>query len=434
MRTMLFFALALIQLGQLVFLAGLLPFMEERGLNSHAELQWMDGERAELYEWVTRNLLAVSTVVTSMPLSAELRLNSPVRIVVHPQFEAKHLRDRVQELYEFYMCTPPERLVASMRKYNATYIVLEYKRCDFSPFLLDNHPEFNCQKGERPWHDLFCPAAHVSPHFDLLFANAGFAVFKLQDASAAGRRAAASIDQAGAWGAMLQRCLAESPGACPSRIAELGVVFDSKLGQRQVARLLLDWADAHGKDDAMVQFIIGNHLDYNLQQESKAAARYRRAYELAPNSGIIGREYLMWLDVVAKDNRSTEAMLRPRRHSRGDRKSLLEVGSVAFACEAAVSAKDLFRDWEWAEDLWNFAVRESIGHRCVKTNWPLFNNMENMEDTLGAWGIFANIFWHRRRRSELAAFSQIGVRFEPPRPTWNFTLAAAFGARGHRRG
>mmetsp|Transcript_153674 Transcript_153674/g.492626 ORF Transcript_153674/g.492626 Transcript_153674/m.492626 type:complete len:992 (-) Transcript_153674:69-3044(-) len=426
-RSGLFIALALLQCGQLAFLARCLPFLG-RGTGTHQEMFWSDGERAELYAWVTRRLPPDTTVVTSMPLSAELRLNTPVRLVIHPQFEAKHLRARVQELYEFYMCTPPERLASSMRKYRASYIVLEYKRCDFSPFILDERKEFNCAKGERPWKELFCPAAHVSPHFKLLFANAGYAVFELQDrVSTAGR--AKAIEDIGSWKDMLDRCMSEDPDLCLSRVAELAVMFGSKIGQPQISQAMLQWAEERGTYDAMVQYIVGYHYDYNLKRDGDAAKRYKKAHQLAPNSGIITREYLMWLDLVAKDNRSIEALMRPRRFSKGTRKSFLDVGSVAVACEASVSARDLFRDQDWAEDLWNFAVEESIGHRCVKTNWPIFNKGAAFDDSIGQWGIFANIFLHRRMRSELSSMASIGVRFEHPRPAWDFGLAASFAAR-----
>ena len=36
-------------------------------------------------------------VLAAMPLSAELRRATKLRLAIHPQFEAQHLRERVQE-------------------------------------------------------------------------------------------------------------------------------------------------------------------------------------------------------------------------------------------------------------------------------------------------------------------------------------------------
>jgi len=411
------------------FIWGKLPFVGDRGLQTHSDMVWPDGERSELYTWITKSLPPHATVVTSMPLSAELRLNTPVRLTIHPQFEAKHLRDRVQELYEFYMCTPPERVASSMAKYNASYIVLEYKRCDFSPFLLDKHPEFNCGKGDHSWSELFCPAAHVSPHFDLLFANAGYAVFKRREKPRS-NFVSADLQDLKTWEKMLNRCLKDDPDECPGRIAELAVVFGSKLRQPRVSETLFDWADLHGEHDAVVQFIIGHHWDYNLNNPATAGRYYEKAQAANPNSPLIFREYLMFLELVKKDNNKVRQLLSSRRSSSASLPSVLDLKSVTLACEAAVTAKDLLSDYQWSSQLWDFSKREAPGHRCVKTNWPLFNNHEAMEVTLGQWGLFRNIFWEHSLQAELASMAQIGVRFEKYQPSLhNFSLQASFSAR-----
>ncbi|CAJ1383782.1 unnamed protein product, partial [Effrenium voratum] len=168
------------QLGRLAFLCSKLPFIENRHASIHADKAWPDGDRGEFFNWMTRHVPKEEIVLAAMTLSAELRLATPLKLAIHPQFEAQHLRDRVQELYQFYQCTPPASFAKTMKKYRSRYLVLEFKRCSFGPFLLDKYPEVNCKEGDRPWQDLFCPRALASPLFELQWANAEFAVLRLR--------------------------------------------------------------------------------------------------------------------------------------------------------------------------------------------------------------------------------------------------------------
>lgn len=421
---------AAVQLGQLAFLARLMPFRDGKALAEHTDVSWSDGDRLELYHWLAKRLPAGTTVITSMPLSAELRLNTWLRSVIHPQFEDRGLRDRVQELYEYYMCVPPQRMGEIMRKYDSRHIILEYKRCDFSPFLLDHHPEFNCQKEDSKWKDLFCPVAHVSPHFEMLFANAGYVVLRLRDeeeiARVVKKRNGQSVEihEIKVWSAMLNQCLEEEGDACIGRTAELASMFYSKLKQRQVAEMLLGWVRRHADSHGEAQFIIGHHLDYNADKSAQAGQHYRKAYELAPDNPYIAREYLMWVDLVANDNRTLEAFLRPRRFTRGGNRSLLDLQDVTLSCEAAVAVRNIMRDVDWAEELWEFAVGHGIGSKCVKNNWQIMAKGKTLEASLGNLGILLNIFWHRRMRSEISSVAGSGVRHQLPRPAWRFGLGS----------
>lgn len=80
-----------------------------------------------------RHIPEQEIVLAAMPLSAELRRATKLRLAIHPQFEAQHLRDRVQELYQFYQCTEPGSFVETMKKYQSKYLVLEFKRCRSLP-------------------------------------------------------------------------------------------------------------------------------------------------------------------------------------------------------------------------------------------------------------------------------------------------------------
>lgn len=417
-----------VQLGQIAYVAQHMPMSLPHLEAAHRDMHWADGNDGELYDWMVRHLPAGATVVASMPLSAQLRLHTPLRVVIHPQFEKQSLRDRVQEIYIFYQCTSPGEFASVMRKYRATFFVIEYKRCDFSPFILDARPELNCRKGERPWADLFCPRLHGSKHFKMLYVNAAYGVFRLRNSTASGA-AKTSITKASAWKPVFDSCLEaerQHGAACVPRIAELGHIFHDKLKQPQIARVALSWAEEHGAKDGVVQHVLGQHFDYDLENPKEALAYYRRAYELLPRNPVISREYLMILDVERKDHKALAHMMRPRRWAKGGLPSFAEAEDAALACDASVPALDLFRDLNWAEELWGVATRQGIGSDCVKNNWPLKHNGKSMDQVLGKWGFFLNIFWHHRIRSHLASFSRASARWQPPRRTWSLSLAATF--------
>eukprot|EP00927_Polykrikos_kofoidii_P006364 TRINITY_DN12582_c0_g2_i1.p1 TRINITY_DN12582_c0_g2~~TRINITY_DN12582_c0_g2_i1.p1 ORF type:complete len:1076 (+),score=144.74 TRINITY_DN12582_c0_g2_i1:77-3304(+) len=421
-------ALALSQVGQIGFLASRMPFLEGTWETFHREMHWAYGDTGELFDWMNQRLPSNATIVTSMVLSAEIRLSTPFRVVIHPQFEAQSLRDRVQHVYELYQCTSPEHYAKTMRSYGASYLVLEYRRCSFSPFLLDTHPGLNCKEGERPWKDLFCARAHGSSVFDMLFANSGFVVFQVRGKSERKGHTSSPITELSAWKPMLNRCRREEPDVCGGRIAELATMFHEKLGQHGIGRVLLDWVTQHFPDDGIARYVVGRHFDYNLQSQDEAAIHYRRAYELMPNHPIIVREYLMWLDVLRHDNRSVEALLRPRRFGVGTsgRKSLLDLADDNLACEAAPPARDLFHDHDWARELWELAKSKGIASNCVKNNWALFERVPDIRQDIGDWGIFVNVFWRGGPKSYLTGTSSTGIRFQAPRKPWRIGVEESF--------
>jgi len=369
--------------------------------------------------------------MASMPLGAELRLHTPLRGVIHPQFEDRGLRDRVQDIYKFYQCTPVDVFLETMRKFGAAYVVIEYKRCDFSPFKLDDRPDLNCAKEDgRPWSELFCPRAHLSPLLELLFANAGFAVLRLKDevAPRETRSKPRKLEDLAVWKPMLDRCLREDPEACPGRVAELASMFHSKLKQRAVASTLFKWVQKEAPKDGLAWYVMARHQDYHLGNQDMAGASYIKAHELVPNNPVVAMEAIVWLDVVSKDNRTLERLFRPRRFSRDSRLSLVDIGHAGLACEASVTALQLFRDLNWAEELWNLALREGLGSECVKTNWPIHNERKEMHVKVGPWEIFLNVFWRRRMRSHLNSASSTGARWTGRSRPWQIGLAVGSNA------
>eukprot|EP00913_Durusdinium_trenchii_P019791 g18604.t1 len=148
---------------------------------------------------------------------------------------------------------------------------------------------------------------------------------------------------------MLQRCQEEERRECSARVADLALAF-RKMGQSQVSKMLLRWAETHGDEDGAFQYIMGHHLDYDLQQSEKAGAYYRKAVELEPNNPL----------------------------------ALTDLGDAALACEASVTAKELFRDPDWSQELWEYALENGKCNQCVDNNWALYSpNEKSMRQDMG---------------------------------------------------
>lgn len=403
------------QLGYAAFLGFKMPFIENRHSSLHADKGWPDGDRGEFFDWALHHLPDNEIILAAMPLSAELRRASStegkaMRFAIHPQFEAHHLRERVQELYQFYQCTPPASFAKTMEKFQSRYLILEFKRCSFGPFLLDKYPEVNCKEKEVPWQELFCPRALASPLFELQWANAEFAVLRLRDSKEVARNAKdGHVADLKTWEPMLQRCQKEEPLECAARAADLALAF-RKMGQMQVSQSLLRWAEAHGDEDGAFQYIMGHHLDYDLQQSQRAGPYYKRAVELESNNPVFVKEYLMWLELIAKDKRSLVQLLSPRRAGSGAKRALSSLEDASLACEASVTAKELFQDLDWSRELWEYALENGPCNQCVDNNWPIHTSAQSMREDVGDWQLFLNIFWHRSMRSSLLSITGHGGR------------------------
>ncbi|CAE7030692.1 PFK6 [Symbiodinium natans] len=200
---------------------------------------------------------------------------------------------------------------------------------------------------------------------------------------------------------MLRRCLVEEPGHCAARAADLALSF-RKMGQGKVSQVLFQWAEQHGSEDAAYQYIRGHHLDYDLDKSERAGPYYQRAYELDPNNPVFLKEYLMWLELIAKDNRSLVELLGPRRVRRKARKTLPELGDPALACEASITTRELLQDHDWSRELWSYALENGVCNQCVENNWALHApSGRKMREDVGDWQIFLNAFWHRAMRSTM---------------------------------
>lgn len=419
--------LVLVQGAQLSLTASHLPYIGDHAPRYTTDRTWSEGDSGELFDWMIRNIPANSTVLTSMSGSGSMRPHTPFKLVIHPQFESRSLRDRVQEIYQFYQCTPVEQFMKTMRKFGTTHLVIEYKRCDFSPFTLDDYPEVNCAKGERPWDELFCVRAHHSPHLKLLFANSGFALFSLRSTPKE-TQVPTGIEDPRAWRPYLKRCARDEGEVCGGRIQELATMWSSKLKKHKIAEILTQFIEKELPRDGHAQYELARHKDYDLDKPDQAYQHYKAAYEALPNNPIVVREYLMFLDLAVKDMKALVVLANSRRNSAPGILSLTELNDAHLACEAMPVALQTFKDAEWAEELWEIALQDGFGSTCVNNNWQIIRD-KTMNDDIGKWGWFLHTFWHRGARSHLSSYASSGARWKGDhRRPWQLSTAAALAA------
>merc|ERR1712176_1573825 len=100
---------------------------------------------------------------------------------------------------------------------------------------------------------------------------------------------------------------------------------------------------------------------------------------------MVLKEYLMWLDMVAKDKQKLKALLERRTG-----KPLLELegfGVSALLCEASVSAQELGLK-SLSQSFWKRAEAIAPLSECIKTNWPLIRTDTTYENAHTPWAVF----------------------------------------------
>lgn len=273
---------------------------------------------------------------------------------------------------------------------------------------------------------------HTSMHFRMIFANSGYAIFQMRknatDKVIPPR--AHAIEDPAVWKPMLNRCQRDEPEACGPLIADLATMWYTRHKNPAISEFLFRWAEQAQPASGQTQYIIAHYYDYDLNKPQDAERYYKRAYELSPNNPLIVREYLLYQDLVKKDNRTVYNIMRTRKFREGNQLSILDLRDAALACEASVSALQLMRDRDYADDLWDMARAEGAGNQCVKNNWPIFSpNFKPMAEDLTRWGLFKNVFWQQAMRSHLSsATGGAGVRFQRDRRPWKLDVSPMFAA------
>merc|ERR1719402_663975 len=91
--------------------------------------EFYDPDTVDLMQWLQQNTDPADAISGSMQLLAGVKLCTGRTLTNHPHFEDKHLRDRTKELYQMYAKVSPLVVHTNLRKYNASYVILEDSIC-----------------------------------------------------------------------------------------------------------------------------------------------------------------------------------------------------------------------------------------------------------------------------------------------------------------
>jgi len=91
--------------------------------------EFYDPDTVDLMQWIQQNSEPDDAFTGSMQLLAGVKLCTGRTLTNHPHFEDKHLRDRTKELYQMYAKVSPLEVHTNLRKYNASYVILEDSIC-----------------------------------------------------------------------------------------------------------------------------------------------------------------------------------------------------------------------------------------------------------------------------------------------------------------
>lgn len=393
------------------------------------------GDLIDLMSWINEGFPARTPFLTSMNLAGTMRAFTDASLIVHPQFESENLRKRVQRAYELYHCGSEESLMETMQSLHAKFIIIEYGRCMFTPYTLDDRRK-NCNNKKHKFEDLLCVKLHAqSRFFKIAFMNGGYAAFQVRDKplplpqgqDAVKKKSpalvASMLERDDTWSEYLEECKRLQGKHCGPRLAEAASTWKSKLQRDKVASKLRHIARDHFPKDGLVAFTMGRYLDYEAEQPEKAYPYYEQAVKAHPNNPDILKDYIMYMDMIVKDQQKLREWLKPRQADRKGRKALLNLqgsGTAELLCEASVSAVNLGME-KWGRKMWEKAVKEAPLSKCVGHNWQLMDTSRKYDDVYTlkakAWWFFTE----GRQTHDTMSAGGPGMRFNRHR-SQNFTL------------
>lgn len=415
LRLALLALLTFAHLGLLVGVARLLPCADdEEGICSQmTEKKTNDGDLVDLMEWMNEHLPQNQSVLASMNLAGTLRAFTGHPLIIHPQFESENLRKRVQLAYELYHCGTEESFAQTMQRLHAEVVIFEYARCFFTPYLLDDRRK-NCIKGKHHPEDQLCLKLHASSgRFRLIFMNGGYGVFRLQAPAAAGalnapldtspEEVARVLADRKTWVPYVKECVARQGDRCAARLAESAATWYHGLKRPPVANTLRQLAVQKFPQDPVVAYAMGRFLDYDMKRSHEAGQHYELAARLLPNNALVLKEYLLWLDMEAKDTATVRRILQERGGSRGlghaagastpaeaAPRALLDLegaGAPELMCESAVSARELGLT-ALSKKLWARSLELAPLSTCARHNWKLIYPDGNYDAEHTRWARF----------------------------------------------
>lgn len=413
LRVLALLGLAGVHIAYLAFVAQKLPCpVDTDGTCSQLSAKvTSDGDLVDLMEWMNEHLSPKLPLLASMNLAGTMRAFIVNPMVIHPQFESENLRKRVQRGYELYHCGTEESFVQTMKNLSAKVVIFEHARCFFTPYILDDRRK-NCIKGKHKPEEQLCLKLYASRgRFKLLFMNGGYGVFKVQKAEQKAVEededlTPAEIGQAleakQTWSSYVERCAKQQGESCGPRLAEAVATWLHGLKRPKVASVLRQHMMDRFPNDAVVAYHMGRYLDYELKQASKAGKYYEQAALKMPNNALFLKEYLLWLDMEAKDQKKIRSILEDRSGwGKGGGTPLLELevpGTAELLCEAAASAKDVGLS-DFSKKLWKRSMELAPLSKCIQQNWGLIHRGQEFDKVFSL-------------RDKVYAFMSVGVTHE----------------------
>jgi len=354
-----------------------------------------DGDTADLMDWMNKYLSPSKSVLCSMNLAGSVRAFTAAPLIVHPQFESVNLRKRVQLAYELYHCGSEESLVKTMTALHAHTIIFEQHRCFFTPYTLDDKRK-NCNPKRHKDEDLLCLKLHAqSRFFRLLFINGGYSMFELRQTPLPATKnvqkkppsmVARQLEDPETWRTYVEECAQQED--CAGRLGEAAFTWEHKHKRERVANIMRNLMSETFPQDGIGAYYMGRYLDYDAKTPAAAGAWYKKAVTRLPNNPYILREYLLWLELEARDSAAISELLQRRMKRRGSELSLLKMkgqGITELWCEAAVSAKQLAMA-DFSERLWAKALKFGGLSKCIKTNWEMMYTVgDKYDDVYTQW-------------------------------------------------
>lgn len=374
-----------LHLCYLAFMLAKMPCLGEKMgfCDAFKDQQTNQGDTVDLIDWINRQLGSNTSIMCSMNTAGSLRAFTNAKMILHPQFESKNIRDRVQSAYELYHCGSDKSLAETMDSLHAEHVVFEISRCIFTPYMLDDKTK-NCDQSRHKKSDLLCMKLHRgSSYFKLAFANGNFAVFRRLRKGEKGS-SKRELKAKEIWAELSDACKAQGHPDCGGRLAEVASTWFHGLQDRQVAQTIFQHVLATFPNEGIVHFAIARYFDYDLSQSKRAEEHYKKAVQMLPNNPIAMRELLMYFDMVTKDMRSIKKLIGGREHDKGEKLGILKMGDADLLCEASVSAKQVGLP-ALGEAMWTKAKKLGPSSDCVRNNWPLQHADSPFNQTFTMW-------------------------------------------------
>merc|ERR1740121_647085 len=171
-------------------------------------------------------------------------------------------------------------------------------------------------------------------------------------------------------------------------------------------------------EDGVVAYHMGRYLDYDMKKSREAGRYYEQAAQKFPNNAVLLKEYILWLDMEAKDPVKIKKLLKDRMgQGKSGGKPLLELtgGGVAeLLCEAAASAKDA-KLADFSKKLWERSLQLAPLSKCVQNNWGLMHPGQEFGKVFSLWDR-AYAFVTAGVTHEVGPHHGPAVRHSAPRP------------------